>query len=129
MTKHLTIVDPETMDELFAAIKDLRLICDGLSKIAPSLHGNSESVGRHQVKKMITLDELVEYTGYSKKYIYNLTAKALIPHYKPIGNKLFFNIEEIEAWLSKNRVKTLDEIDREVEDYVMKNPFGSKRKR
>ncbi len=54
-------------------------------------------------KKVLSLDEGCMLTGYSKSYMYKLTASESIPHYKR-GKKVFFDKEEIEAWLRYNKV-------------------------
>jgi len=51
-------------------------------------------------KKVFNIDDLVNYTGLSKSKIYKLSQLKLIP----AGNnkhirQLFFNKEEIDAWL------------------------------
>jgi predicted DNA-binding transcriptional regulator AlpA len=51
-------------------------------------------------KKVFNIDDLVKYTGLSKSKIYKLSQLKLIP----AGNnkhirQLFFNKEEIDAWL------------------------------
>ena len=35
-------------------------------------------------KEMLTVDELVMYTGLSKNWVYKLTSNKILPHYKPI---------------------------------------------
>ena len=54
---------------------------------------------------ILTIDEAVAFTGYSKSAIHSATSKDTIPHYKR-GNKLFFFKDELVAWLkSDNRPK------------------------
>lgn len=65
-------------------------------------------------KTVLTFQELVEYTGLSQSYLYKLTSKGDIPFFRPFGKLLFFNKEEIDAWLLRNRSKTNEEIEREV---------------
>jgi len=62
------------------------------------------------LKKVLTFDECVEYTGLSKGYIYKLTHGRLIPHFKPSGKKIYFSREEIDQWLLSNRVMTTEEV-------------------
>lgn len=61
-------------------------------------------------KEMWTMNELCRATGFSKSYAYKLTSTRAIPHYKPCGKMVFFNRQEIEAWLQRNRVSTAAEI-------------------
>ena len=69
-------------------------------------------------KEVISLEELIAYTGYSEAHIYRLTSKNQIPHYKR-ANRLFFNRKEIDSWLMQNRVKTVREIESEASTYCV----------
>jgi prophage regulatory protein len=57
------------------------------------------------IKKVLTLDELVEYTGFKKPTIHLLT----------------FEREKIDAWLLSNPHKTNAEIQQEATKYTTKN--------
>lgn len=50
---------------------------------------------------ILTIDEAVAFTGYSKSAIHSATSKATIPHFKR-GNKLFFYKDELEEWLKSD---------------------------
>ena len=75
-------------------------------------------------KSVLNLDEVAEFTGLSKSHLYKLTSTGKIPHYKPNGKFIFFDRAEIEKWLLRNRVKTIDEIDAEASTYVTLNKKG-----
>jgi excisionase family DNA binding protein len=59
-------------------------------------------------KKVLNLNEVANYIGYSKSHIYKLTSTNQIPHSKPNGKGLFFDKDEIDVWLLKNKVPTQD---------------------
>lgn len=65
-------------------------------------------------KQALTFEDLVKYTGLSKSYLYKLTSRGEIPFFKPFGKILYFNREEIDTWLLRNRSKTNEEILNEV---------------
>lgn len=71
-------------------------------------------------KKVLNFDELVEYTGLSKSYLYKLTASAKIPHSKPIGKILYFDKEKIDKWLLDNQIKSQQELADEADCYTSK---------
>ncbi|MCV2886530.1 helix-turn-helix domain-containing protein [Aestuariibacter sp. AA17] len=76
------------------------------------------------MKKALTFDECVEYTGLSKDYLYKLTHARQIPHCKPNGKKIYFPREEIDNWLLSNRVMTEDEVQsftKEKVDHLNRN--------
>ncbi len=65
--------------------------------------------------EIMTLNDLVSLTGWSKSYIYKLTSGKHIPHYKPGGKSIYFKREEVEKFLfsENSRVSTIDEIKEE----------------
>lgn len=67
-------------------------------------------------KTMLTLSELIAYTGYTKRYVYHLTSERRIPYYKPAG-KLFFDKIEIDNWLHQNKVRTKTELSEVANGY------------
>ena len=58
--------------------------------------------------------------GISKSYLYKLTMKQQIPHYKPMGKMCYFNRLELEKWLQSNKVLTLGEVEQQVQAYNQK---------
>ena len=71
-------------------------------------------------KEVLTSDEAARYMGVSKSYLYKLTMRQQIPHYKPMGKMVYFNRLELENWLQNNRVSTEDEISQQAQTYCMK---------
>ena len=71
-------------------------------------------------KEVLTSDEAAKYMGVSKSYLYKLTMRQQIPHYKPMGKMCYFNRLELEQWLQSNRVSTSTEISQQAQTYCMK---------
>ena len=77
-------------------------------------------------KEVFTISEVCSYTGFEKSYIYKLTSARKIPHFKsPGGKNVFFRRTEINEWLTQIKVKTIDEINSEVERKT--NDFKAKK--
>lgn len=101
-----------------------------LQKPKPKEHTNDNRIkagsrpdnGKHYLctKEVLTADEAAKYMGVSKSYLYKLTCKQEIPHYKPMGKMCYFNRQELEAWLQRNRVATDEEISQKANDYCMR---------
>lgn len=71
-------------------------------------------------KEVLTSDEAAKYMGISKSYLYKLTMRQQIPHYKPMGKMCYFNRLELEQWLQNNRIATDSEIGQKAQAYCMK---------
>ena len=53
-------------------------------------------------KAVLSVEDAAAFTGFSKYYLYKLIHQRKIPHYKPMGGRVFFRLSELEAWLFKN---------------------------
>ena len=62
-------------------------------------------------KSVLTLKEAAEFMGLSQSYLYKLTSKCKLPFYKPSGKMIYFNKEELENWLLRNKSNSENEID------------------
>ena len=71
-------------------------------------------------KEVLTSDEAAMYMGISKSYLYKMTMRKEIPHYKPMGKVVYFNRSELEQWLQSNRVSTTSEVNQKAQAYCMK---------
>ncbi len=76
-------------------------------------------------KEVLTSDECAKYMGISKSYLYKLTMRGEIPHFKPLGKMCYFNRLEIEQWLQSNRVATSDEVSQKASAYCMSKKGGA----
>ena len=79
-------------------------------------------------KTVLTFEEVAQYTGLSKSYLYKLTSTAGIPCYKPQGKHIYFNKIEIDQWLQRNPSKPIneEELDERASNYVSLKKMGAK---
>lgn len=96
--------------------KPIKAMEEDLKQVADLITANTI----FYTKKVLTSDETARYLGISKSYLYKLTMKQQIPHYKPMGKMCYFNREEIEQWLQSNRVATEAELSQQAQTYCMK---------
>lgn len=68
-------------------------------------------------KEVLTSEETARYMGVSRSYLYKLTMRREIPHYKPMGKMCYFNRREVEAWLQSNRVASDTELTNQAAAY------------
>lgn len=80
-----------------------------------------ETAATNPVNDVMNLDDAAKYLNVSKSYIYKLTSRRDIPHYKSKGGKLlYFKREELETWMTAKRVATCDELRRDAVAESMK---------
>ena len=65
------------------------------------------------LKDILNVEELAEYTGFKKSYIYKLVHESKIPYSKPNGKTLFFDRKKIDQWLLQNSYTSSIELRRE----------------
>jgi excisionase family DNA binding protein len=68
-------------------------------------------------RKSMTVDEVAAFIGLSKSTIYIKTMRGLIPHYKR-DKRVFFERDEIEAWLLENKRITTAEAAQQADKYI-----------
>lgn len=69
----------------------------------------------------LSIDDLVELTGYKKNTLYRLVHDKKIPYHKPLhgGRKLVFIRSEIEEWMKGKKSQTIDEFCTEMENKLL----------
>lgn len=59
-------------------------------------------------KEYLTFKQTAEFLGLSESYLYRLTSSQQIPFYRPMGKKIYFKINEVNDWIGRNKVDTLE---------------------
>lgn len=72
------------------------------------------------IKEVLTSEEAAKYMGISMSYLYKLTMRQQVPHYKPMGKMCYFNRKELEQWLQSGRVSTANELEQQAQAYCIK---------
>lgn len=62
-------------------------------------------------KSVLSVEEAAIFLGFAPSYIYKLTMRNQIPFYKPNGKMVYFKKDELEAWMTQNRVSTSEELE------------------
>lgn len=70
---------------------------------------------------MLTPTEAAEYLGIKVSYLYKLMMRRVIPYYKPGGKLCYFDREDLDKWLRSVRVASDEEIESQVQAYILKN--------
>ena len=64
-----------------------------------------EELLKNKDDRPLTFKEACTYLGYAPSYLYKLTYKNVIPHYKPTGKMIFFSKNEVDEWIFKSSVE------------------------
>ena len=82
-----------------------------------------EDLVKKKDDRPLTFKEACAYLGYAPSYLYKLTYRKVIPHYKPTGKMIFFSKNEIDEWVYKSKVKLrIENAELKDENYVEKDP-------
>ena len=68
-----------------------------------------ENLLKKQTEKPLSFIEAAKYLDISKSYLYQLSCKNRIPHYKPQGKRIYFTKSDLDKWLLRNPVKIEDQ--------------------
>jgi excisionase family DNA binding protein len=72
-------------------------------------------------KEVLNIKEASRYLKLSQSHLYKLTSTGEIPHYKPNGKMVYFNRQELDNWLLRNRQASADEIETMATNYSIFN--------
>ena len=72
-----------------------------------------------QEEKPLSFDEACKYLDISKSFLYKLTHKSQITHFKPNGKKLYFKKSDLNNWLFRNKKTSQQELEQKAIDYTM----------
>ena len=72
-------------------------------------------------KEVLNFNDACSYLDISASHLYKLTSQKQIPHFCPQGKKLYFNRQELDTWLQRNRQSTDAEIEMAAANYVIQN--------
>lgn len=58
-----------------------------------------ENLLKKKDDRPLNFKEACAYLGFAPSYLYKLTYRKVIPHYKPTGKVLFFSKCELDEWI------------------------------
>jgi excisionase family DNA binding protein len=62
---------------------------------------------------LLTTSQAAAYLGISKSTLYKLCSEHAIPYHKPGGKLNYFAVEDLDAYLLRNRVSSQSELSEE----------------
>jgi excisionase family DNA binding protein len=77
------------------------------------------------INEFLTLEEAAKFLSISNSALYKKTSNKEIPYYVPGGKKIYFKKADLENWIFKSKVESIEEIETSTENYLT-NPLKSK---
>lgn len=66
----------------------------------------------------MTIEDLSQYTGWSKSYIYKKTSDGTLKFSKPLGKTIFFNKEWVDNFLQTNHTDKIMELEQKASTFI-----------
>jgi excisionase family DNA binding protein len=76
-------------------------------------------------KDTLNFTEAARFIGCSKSYLYKLTSGKSIPHYKPNGKFIYFDRDELQAWLKQGKVTSEHELEVTAKEFIKNSMRGN----
>jgi excisionase family DNA binding protein len=80
------------------------------NKFLSKLDQIHQEIRVNSIKEILTIEDACLLMGLSKSYVYRLTSEQQIPHYKPLNKVIYFKRSEIERWIFKNKIHSIEEL-------------------
>jgi excisionase family DNA binding protein len=80
-------------------------------QVLERLESIEQSLKQTDRDRPLNFTEAAQYLNSSKSYLYKLTHRRLIPCFKPLGKKLFFKRQDLEAFLLQKPVRTKEQTE------------------
>lgn len=71
-------------------------------------------------KEVLSLEEAAIFMNVTKSNLYHMTHEQIIPFYKPGGKMCYFEKSELLKWMRRNRVSSMEEIEKEAEQRLQR---------
>jgi excisionase family DNA binding protein len=85
--------------------------------VAEALKEQQPTVSGDNSDKLLSVKEASEFLNLARQTIYGFTSQNLIPFTKR-GKKLYFSKAELICWLKEGKQKTINEIEKEANQYL-----------
>lgn len=89
-----------------------------LKQAMSEIIGNDLSQSKPNIPDILDVKQAADFLRLKITTLYEKTSLKIIPHFKK-GNKLYFNKQELQAWVQAGKVKTNDELQSEASSYIM----------
>lgn len=78
----------------------------------------NDNFAKAEQHHFLSVNEAAAFLGFSKLYLYQLVHRKEVPHYKPNGGRILFDISELDAWVRGGKVLSRDELAQRAESVL-----------
>lgn len=96
------LTNTELFSELFKQL-------DEIKQELKRIQGGNTLTQDLQHKEILNFKETAKFLDVSHSHLYKLTSQGKIPHYKPQGKRIYFDLKMLENWLRQNYRMPLEE--------------------
>ncbi len=115
---------------------------DTINELLPQIYKHIDVVVRSAIKEAIeqlsnikqakepsidieylSAEEAANFLKIKLNTIYSKVEKGELPHYRSGKRKLLFSRKELESFIVRSKMKSMEEIEREAEEYIQKKRF------
>jgi excisionase family DNA binding protein len=77
-------------------------------------------------KNILNINDLAQYTGWSKSFIYKKTSDGTLKFSKPLGKTIFFSKEWVDTFLLSKTTSTTKELESKAATFITLKKGGVK---
>lgn len=117
---------PLFASSLTDARANIMLLCHNTKRMEEAIMQKLEAIEQNMLlasKTVLMIQDVSALTGLSASTIYQMTSKHQIPHYKPTGRLLYFDRQEVEAWMKQNRIGTISEAQQAASKHIVSKKY------
>ena|ERR1019366_22619 len=89
-----------------------------LKEAISDIIGDGLTQKKSNIPEILDVKQAADFLRLKITTLYEKTSEKTIPHFKK-GNKLYFNRDELQAWVQEGKVKTTDELQSQAASYTM----------
>ena len=95
-------------------------ILQQITELRELFQRNVTASSTHNKDDLLNLSQACTYTGFSKSFLYKLTAANEVTFYKPNNKTIFLKRMDLDNFLLRRKIKSNNEIAEEAENLLIK---------
>lgn len=94
-----------------------------VAAVVNNINGNTKTIAIATVIKnrAMRIQDVIEFTGYSRSYLYKLIRQGKISAYKPNNGRMYFKKEELETFLYRTKKYANYELEAKADSLLLED--------